>query len=86
MAWRHQTVSIRYDLSQHDFLFTLITPANGPLPPNPAPRHCPARGLSPTDLIGPIDLALGQPARQLSLAWNPPPVARVSATPAGARL
>jgi putative transposase len=92
MAWRHQTVSIRYDLSQHDFLFTLVTPQNGPLPKHPAPRHHLARGLSPASLMGPIDLALEQPARQLSLAWNlprhplDPAVARLSATTAAARL
>jgi Homeodomain-like domain/Integrase core domain len=67
MAWRHQTVSIQYDLRQHDFLFTLVTPKNAPLPKNPEPRHCPAHGLSPAGLIGSIDLALAQPARQLSL-------------------
>jgi hypothetical protein len=92
MAWRHQTVSIRYDLSQHDFLFTLVTPEHGPLPKNPQPRHLPARGLSPTGLMGPIDLALEQPARQLSLAWDlpvhppDPAVARLSATSPTARL
>lgn len=92
MAWRHQTVSIRYDLSQHDFLFTLVTPENGPLPKNPEPRHLPARGLSPAGLMGPIDLALAQPARQLSLALALPAyppdsaVARLSATPPVARL
>jgi len=92
MAWRHQTVSIRYDLSQHDFLFTLVTPQNGPLPKHPAPRHHLARGLSPAGLMGPIDLALQQPARQLSLPWDlplhppDPAVARLSATPPMARL
>jgi Homeodomain-like domain-containing protein len=67
LAWRHQTVSIQYDPNQHDFLFTLITPENGPTPKDPDPRHRPAHGLSPADLMGPIDLTLEQPVRQLSL-------------------
>jgi transposase InsO family protein len=92
LAWRHQTVSVQYDLAQHDFRFTLVLPENAPRPKNPEPHHRPAQGLSPASLMGAIDLALAQPARQLSLPWprpSPPAgpaVARLSATPTVARL
>jgi putative transposase len=92
LAWRHQTVSIQYDLGQHDFLFTLVLPENAPLPKNPEPRHRPAHGLSPAGLMGSIDLALEQPARQLSLPLALPShpldtsAARLSATSPPARL
>ncbi len=92
LAWRRQTVSVQYDLAQHDFRFTLVLPDNAAPPKNPDPCHRPAQGLSPAALMGSIDLALEQPARQLSLPWplpSPPagpPLARLSATSTVARL
>ena len=92
LAWRHQTVSIQYDPSQHDFLFTLVPLENRPAPTDAAPRHRPAQGLSPASLMGPIDLASAQPVRQLCLPLDlpanslVPPVARLSATSPVARL
>ena len=67
LAWRQQTVSIQFDPSQHDFIFTLIQPDDRPALSQSIPQRRPAQGLSLAALMGPVDLTLDQSVRQLSL-------------------
>ena len=70
LAWADQTVSIQFDPSQHDLIFTLLTSEKGPAPRDTTPRRRAAQGLSQAALMGPIDLTLDQAARQLSLPFE----------------
>lgn len=69
--WAGQTVHIRFDPGASAFCFTQLRPPGpaGQAVLELAPISRPAQGLTAAELIGPIDLALAQPARQLSLPF-----------------
>jgi hypothetical protein len=68
-ALQRQTVQIHFDPDRREFVFTPLQPTGGPAVPDPAERRRPAYGLSAADLIGPLDLGLDQPVRQLSFLF-----------------
>lgn len=71
MRWAGQTARIQFDPSDWCFRFSQLRPSGpaGQALPMLDPITRPAQGLSAAELIGPIDLALAQPVRQLSLPF-----------------